>query len=127
METNQYFTQLKSQLSDYVEGRLQLLKLQSTDKIAVLVAGFSMGAVAAFCLFFVLLFASLAVGFQLSGYFQSSFLGFGAVAIFYLLLVLIILVFFRKTIQTVIVNKVIETLLEDEADEQPIKSNNHPN
>lgn len=122
MENREYFTKLKEQLSDYVEDRLLLLKLQSADKIAVIVAGLSMGAVAAFCIFFVLLFISLAVALQLSTYFNSFLWGFGVVAIFYTLIVLVLLVFFRKTIQAAIVNKVIESILED--DEEPTNVTN---
>lgn len=87
---------LVSNLTGYVEGRIELMKHEVKEDLARGLAKVSMIMLAALFFTFFLIFVSVAVAFKLSES-MGEFNGFGIVAAFYLLL-LVVIVLFRNSI-----------------------------
>lgn len=83
---------LVSNLTGYVEGRIELMKHEIKEDLARGLAKVSMIMLAALLFTFFLIFVSVAVAFKLSES-MGEFNGFGLVAAFYLLLLVGIIVF----------------------------------
>ena len=104
--TNNYFTESRIALEQYVKDRILLLKLQSAEKIARLVALLFTFFLMALLGFFVVLFLSMMAGFYLAAVTGSFFAGFGIIAGFYLALFLL-LYFNRQSFSRLIIDKAI--------------------
>lgn len=89
-ESREIFSELKKDISAYVELKLELLKLNTYERTGKLIAVLSYGVVLMFLAFFAILFIFLALGFFLGDWFGSSGMGFAVVAILYVLLIGII-------------------------------------
>lgn len=89
-ESREIFSELKEDISAYVELKLELLKLNTYERTGKLIAVLSYGVVLMFLAFFAILFIFLALGFFLGDWFGSSGIGFAIVAILYVLLIGII-------------------------------------
>lgn len=89
-ESREIFSELKKDISAYVELKLELLKLNTYERTGKLIAVLSYGVVLLFLAFFAILFIFLALGFFLGDWFGSSGAGFAVVAILYVLLIGII-------------------------------------
>lgn len=87
----QVFRELKEDFSDYLELRLELLKLNTYERVARVIAVLSHGLILTLLVFFAILFLFLALGFLLSEWLGSAALGFVIVAGIYCLLLVIIL------------------------------------
>lgn len=83
---------LISNLTGYVEGRIELMKHEMKEDVARGLAKVSMIMLSALLFTFFLIFVSIAVAFKLSES-MGEFNGFGIVAAFYLLLLIGIIVF----------------------------------
>lgn len=83
---------LVSNLTGYVEGRIELMKHEIKEDLARGLAKVSLIMLAALLFTFFLIFISVAVAFKLSES-MGEFNGFGLVAAFYLLLLVGIIVF----------------------------------
>ena len=90
------FAELKEDISTYVELRLELLKLNTYERVAKTMAVFSYGIVLVLLAFFAILFLFLALGFFLGELLGSMALGFVLVVGMYLLLFGITMFFKRK-------------------------------
>ena len=121
-ENNQFFAGLKDDLQAYVNTQLQLAKLTIYEKGARAVALLALGLALFFTLLFALLFIFLSLGFFLSDLFGSSTLGFTAIALAYLVL-LVVLLLLRKKIGGKIEDIVIKELTKDDEydEDQAIK------
>ena len=87
------FSGLKNDISTYVETRLELMKLNTYERVAKTMAVFSYGIVLVLLAFFAILFLFLALGFFLGEILNSVALGFLLVVGMYLLLFGLILLF----------------------------------
>lgn len=87
---------LVSNLTGYVEGRIELMKHEMKEDVARGLAKVSIIMLSALLFAFFLIFISVAIAFKLSES-MGEFTGFGIVAAFYLLL-LIGIVLFRNAI-----------------------------
>jgi uncharacterized membrane protein YqjE len=83
---------LISNLTGYVEGRIELMKHEIKEDLSRGLAKVSILMLAALLFAFFLIFVSIAVAFKLSES-MGEFTGFGIVAAFYLLLLLGIVLF----------------------------------
>lgn len=90
-ESGEIFRELKEDLSAYVELKLELLKLNTYERISKVIAVLSYGVILLFLAFFAILFIFLALGFFLGDLFGSVGTGFAVVAVLYMLLIGIIL------------------------------------
>lgn len=114
-----FFKESKEKLEQYVQDRIWLLKLQISEKTARLVAVLFTLLMIGLLAFFVLLFLSIMAGYYFSALTGSFFIGFGIVAAFYLLL-LIILILYREWIRKRIMDKVITIFFaKNDTDEKP--------
>jgi hypothetical protein len=104
-----FFSTARQQVEHYIEARLHLIQLETTEKIAQIVGLASVillvGAIGALFM----LCISLMAGYYFAQVFDSFFIGFALVAGFYLLL-LIILLITGKRFATFVADKFIKTL-----------------
>lgn len=119
-EAGQLFHELKEDITDYVEVKFELFKLNAYERVGKVVGLLSYGLVLMFITFFALLFVFFSVGFFLGELFHSMGLGFACIAFFYLLIMLVVILNKGK-IQTKVVNEVVEALIT--VDEKNEKNN----
>ena len=106
------FAELKEDISTYVELRLELLKLNTYERVAKTMAVFSYGIVLVLLAFFAILFLFLG---ELLG---SMALGFVLVVGMYLLLFGITM-FFKRKITSKVMNEIITAMMsKDEKDNE---------
>ena len=112
------FAELKEDISTYVELRLELLKLNTYERVAKTMAVFSYGIVLVLLAFFAILFLFLALGFFLGELLGSMALGFVLVVGMYLLLFGITM-FFRGKITSKVTNEITTAMMsKDEKDDE---------
>ena len=105
------FAELKEDISTYVELRLELLKLNTYERVAKTMAVFSYGIVLVLLAFFAILFLFLALGFFLGELLGSMALGF--------VLVFGITMFFKRKITSKVMNEIITAMMsKDEKDNE---------
>ena len=86
------FRELKDDLSSYAELKLELLKINTYERISKVIAVLSYGLLLSTLALITLLFLMLALGFLFSKWLDSTAAGIGIVAAFYLILVVVVLV-----------------------------------
>ena len=118
---NSFFGEYRERIEGYIQNRIRLIQLQLTQKTANLSATLTWAILLVGMLFFLILSVSLMAGFYLGERWGSYLLGFACVAGVFLLKILL-LILFRKPIQRMVTNRVIESLLtpttEDHAPEK---------
>ena len=105
-----YFEETRKKLKQYIQHRIILLRLQATDKASSVAATLITVAVVMLTALFLLIFASLTAGYWLAGLTGSLTAGFGIVALFYLVILVLVIFFLRKTMQNFLINKFIDLL-----------------
>lgn len=108
-DSEKFFRELKDDVSAYVELKLELLKLNTYERTGKVIAVLSYGLVLLFLAFFAILFIFLALGFFLGDLLHSFGLGFGIVAVLYILL-LSVIILSKEKISTRVLNEVIAAL-----------------
>jgi len=108
------FSDLKDDLISYVELRTELTKLSVFEILSK--ASVSLVSVMTLMIFafFFLFFLFLSLGFYFGKIFNSLFQGFGIIAIFYLVLMLIYLMLRKKYIERPLIDKIISSLTEND-------------
>ncbi len=104
------FRALKSEISDYMQSRLDLTKLHIAGELSKFFSAFISRTIGLYLLFFVLLFFSLALAFKLSDWLQSSSLGFVIVGLGYLIILLIFWSLRKRVIQRPIIKRFLSLL-----------------
>jgi magnesium-transporting ATPase (P-type) len=97
------------QLREYVETRLKLAKLEAIDKSTSVLASMVTDIIVVISLILTFLFLSFAFAFYLSSLLKSYALGFGCVAVLYLLIAIIIILA-KDKLQKPLVNLFIKKL-----------------
>ncbi len=103
---------------DYIETRIELLKLTLIEKGVRILANSITGISLFLILFFTILFASFGLGFYLSEVIGNTFAGFFIVAGIYLLLALLIYVLKDKVINKKIMDAAIKGILKQDANDE---------
>ena len=103
------FRELKDDVSSYAELKLELFKLNTYERISKVIAVLSYGLLLWAMIILVLLFAMLALGFLISAWVGSMAIGFGIVALLYLILVVVV-ISSKKQICLKVMNVIISTL-----------------
>ena len=117
-----FFIDLQRLVVDYVKTRLELTQLVAFEKISKIIAYLVIGVILALLFFFGLLFASLVLGLFLSDLLGNTLLGFGIIALLYLVVFIVILGLRNKLIAPVIINSIIKILYErSQSDEDEIQ------
>ena len=118
-EASNSFDELKELITDYLDARLSLLKLEVFEKTAKVTAALFSSVVVAFLAFFLLFFLSLSAGFFLGQLFGNIALGFLAVTGIYSLLFALVLLRRKEFLEKNIADRVIEELTRKEEDDEP--------
>jgi hypothetical protein len=95
---------ITDQLKDYVETRIKLARYQAIDKGTSLIAGVVVEVVVIICIVITLFFASITLALFLGHLLNSYWMGFGCVALLYLVVALIASAIKNKVIEPMIVN-----------------------
>ena len=111
-----FFAETQELVEDYVGNRLQLLKLQTAEKSAKLVSLLITVVVMALLCFFILLFLSITAGYFLAQKTGSLFTGFGIVAIFYVLLLGVLLYLRKRFLDKYIADTVVRIFFDTTAE-----------
>lgn len=112
MEENAtFFGLLLEKMENYAKTTIDLVKLKAVDKIALTASNVVFGVLIALLGFFFLLILNLALAFWAGHLLGETYLGFFAVAGFYVLLIVIVLIFKKQLIKTPLSNVIISKLL----------------
>ncbi len=110
-----FIRDLKEEFSSYIRLRIELFRISSYEKIARVSASLITGLLITILVMFFSVFGSVAAGLYIGHISGSPIAGFGIVAGFYLLLLLIVLIFRKSLFEKVIINKMIVILFENES------------
>lgn len=87
----------------YFDSKIQMLKLEAQEKICGIITAILVMILVLFLGMMTLVFFSLALGNYLNSLFNSSYIGFGILAVFFLILVIVV-VLSKKLIYKTILN-----------------------
>jgi hypothetical protein len=110
-----FFKESRQQLEQYVQDRVLLLKLQMVEKVSQLIALLFTGLTLALLAFFILLFVSIMAGYYFANVTGSLYIGFGIVAMFYIILFVLIVSLRKKVIEKHIIDAVIKIFMDKSA------------
>lgn len=96
-------------LKQYVAKRLDLAKMVATEKTSVTVGSITFGILAFFVILFFIILLNIGLGLLIGHYLENYGLGILIIAGFYLLLTIILFIA-RKTIKTMVANKIIKAI-----------------
>ena len=108
-ESDDFFGNAKKELETYIENRILLAKMQVTQKLSHKMASVVVITLLATIFAFALVFGGIMAAYYLTDLTGSLVKGFGYVAAFFLGLLLIV-VFFRKKLATLVVDALIKNL-----------------
>jgi uncharacterized membrane protein YqjE len=108
IEKKNFFEETRDLATKYVDDRLLLIKLQAAEKAATFSSMLFKGIAVGILLFFILSIISFLVGYYLSIWTGSFLIGFGILAVIYILLLVGLLIAHKKYLHKKIVDKVIE-------------------
>jgi hypothetical protein len=95
---------LKDEVEDYIDTKIDIIKLKAIDKIASAASGAITGIGLAFLGVFILLFLSISAAFAIAELTGRSSIGFLCIGGFYILLAVILLVFKDQLVTMPVVN-----------------------
>ena len=113
--------ELKKDISEYVDLKVEHTKLLAYEKIAKLISASTSYLLIGLFSFFAFLFLSFTVAFYLGNITGSTAMGFGIVTIIYVIILLAILIFRKKYFENGMTNKIIGVLMEEDNDEDEEK------
>jgi len=95
-----------AQLKEYIDTQVKLAKLEVIDKGSGIIGEVLADLIQVICILFLMLFASITLGFFLADLVKSEWMGFGMVFILYLLIFLFIRLF-KRAIEKPVINAVV--------------------
>lgn len=107
--------ELAGSIRDYVNNRIESVKLGVAEKSSAIIANLVAGAIVLAVFFFFLLFGGFALSFALGAWLGKTWAGFLIVALLYLLLGIIIWSARTKLIRLPVMNGLIRQLMTKEA------------
>src|SRR6202008_2691480 len=116
MEEIHKMKKLAGHLKEYAETRFELVVLNAQEKASGIVSSAVSAIIGIVLGLFVVLFASIGASLWLGNYFQSTYMGFFLVALFYLLIVIILILNREKWIKTPVINAMIKKMNHHEED-----------
>lgn len=102
------FNDIKKDLQEYIEVRVNLIKLHTAENISRILSQTASFAIIGYLLFFILLFFSFAVGFFLAERFHSNELGFLSVSAIYFIILILFLVVRKRIIEKPIIKAIVK-------------------
>lgn len=108
MEKEGFFVETKEMVEEYVEDRLLLLKLQTTEKAAKASSFIFIALAVAFICLILFMIISFIIGYLLSQALNSYPAGFGILAVIYVLVIFLLLYLNKKFIAKKIADTVVK-------------------
>ncbi len=100
----------KGDIEEYINARIDMVKLHTAEGVSKFISTILVRMVVLYVMFFVLLFASVAVSFWLGEIFDSKAIGFIIIAGFYLFVGLIVIALRRFIIERPVITSIIHLL-----------------
>jgi len=107
---------LKTEVKDWTEIQMKLLQLQAFEKTAILGSSLIYGVIIINLLLFAFLFAFFALSLLLGKWVHSTIGGFAIISFFYVIILALMLIF-RKAIFTALQNLLLKQLNPEQDDE----------
>jgi hypothetical protein len=107
-----FFAETEELVETYIKDRLLLVRMEAAEKGAKLAAHFVTGMVLGLLFFVIVMFISIMAGYYFSEVTGSQFYGFGIVAAFYVLVMVVLLLLRKRYIFPFLINIVIATIFE---------------
>jgi hypothetical protein len=101
---------LKKDLLEYIEVKLDLIRLHSAENFSRIFSNVAIIAVIGYLLFFIILFISIAAAYTVGSLLDSNELGFVCVAGFYTLLLILFLAFRKQIIERPVIKAIVRLL-----------------
>ena len=111
-----FFTESKNQVKQYIQDRILLVKLQAVEKTSQLAGKLFSVLIIGMLVFFILLFLSIMAGYLFAQLTGSLYIGFGIVALVYIILLIVILKLRKSLIEKKVINEIIETIFDKTSD-----------
>jgi polyferredoxin len=112
-EKQTFFEETRNLVEGYVEDRILLFKLQTGEKIAKMVSSFYIMFIIGLLLFVILMILTVIAGYFLAFLTDNFIVGFGIVAVIYVILIFIIYSMHKKFLGKRVMNNVIKLLFEN--------------
>lgn len=116
-EQQNFFTESRKKIEEYINDRILLLRLQSAEKVSKIAAVMFTFLVLALLAFFILFFLSFMAGQYFGSLTGSLYAGYGIVTLFYILLFVVIISLRKKYIEKKIIDLMIGIFFEKSSDE----------
>ena len=113
----QFFSESRKKIEQYIRNRVSLIKLQMVEKLSRVAAVLFTGIVVAVLCTFVLLFLSIMGGYYFAELTGSLLAGFGIISAIYLLLLILVIIFRKNILEKWVTNTVIRILFEKNEDD----------
>lgn len=113
MQQEGFFVETKEMVEQYVEDRLLLLKLQTTEKAAKASSFVFIALAVSFISLILIMIISFIIGFYLSQALGSYPAGFGILAAFYILLIFLLLYLNKRFIAKKIADTIVKFSFEN--------------
>lgn len=97
---------IKKDLQEYFQVQFDLTKLHTAESLSRIFSKAANLVVAGYLLFFILFFLSFAAGYFIASLLESYELGFLCVAVFYILVLIIFLIFKRPIVERPIIKAI---------------------
>ncbi|MBX3238451.1 MAG: hypothetical protein KIT80_06660 [Chitinophagaceae bacterium] len=117
MDLGDFFQRNKLLFKEYLEVRLELLKLQGVKLLSKSAGLFTWLMIVLFLVFFILLFLGMMFAWWIAELTQSNIAGFASAAGVFVVLLVICIVFRKKLFQQPIARLIIKETLDDEDEE----------
>ncbi|MFY9310895.1 MAG: phage holin family protein [Bacteroidia bacterium] len=101
---------LKGNIEQYIEDKVDLIKLKASEKAGTVASGVIVGLVVARLVLFILIFLSFAAAFAISQATGKYYLGFLIVAGFYMLLAVAVVLLREKLLTMPLINTFLKKL-----------------
>jgi protein-S-isoprenylcysteine O-methyltransferase Ste14 len=109
--------ELAAHVKEYVNVRIDSVKLNAAEKTSSVMANLIAGAVVAVTFFLFFLFVNFSVAYALAEWIGKTWAGFLIVSVFYLLLAIIVWAAREKLIRMPIINSMVALLFKTDVDE----------
>ena len=100
-------SKIKQEIQEYLEVRLDLLKLHTAENISRILSNTATIAIIGYLLFFILLFLSFSAGYFFATKLHSNELGFLCVAGIYLVLLVIFLILKKRIVERPVIKAIV--------------------
>lgn len=112
-EKQTFFEETRNLVEGYVEDRILLFKLQTGEKIAKMVSSLYIMFIIGLLLFVILLILTVIAGYFLAFLTDNFIIGFGIVAVIYVILIFIVYSMHKKFLGKRVMNSVIKLIFEN--------------